>query len=76
MRSTGKAAPKRLTKHQRQIVGRLIERHGDDVQAMQHDRKLNSMQHSQGVLTQLIESYHYWTADAGVDFRVPHKRLW
>lgn len=76
MRSSGKAAPKRLTSHQRQIVGRLIERHGDDVAAMQHDRKLNPMQHSQGVLRQLVESYRHWGPGAGVDFRAPHKRLW
>ncbi|KAI3435856.1 hypothetical protein D9Q98_001914 [Chlorella vulgaris] len=75
-RSTGKAAPKRLTTHQRQIVKQLIERHGDDVAAMQRDRKLNSMQHSQGVLTALLESYNHWGEGAGVDFRVPNKRLW
>ncbi len=76
MRSSGKAAPKRLTSHQRQIVQRLIGRHGEDVAAMQHDRKLNPMQHSQGVLRQLIASYHHWGEGAGVDFRVPNKRLW
>lgn len=31
-RKTGKAPPKRLTTHQRQIVERLIAAHGDDVQ--------------------------------------------
>ena len=76
IRSTGKAAPKRLTTHQRQIVGRLVAAHGEDVQAMFHDRKLNPMQHSQGVLTALIESFHHWKEGSGVDFRVPHKRLW
>lgn len=34
VRSTGKAAPRRLTSHQRQIVARLLAAHGDDVQAM------------------------------------------
>ncbi|PRW59920.1 Nucleolar 16 [Chlorella sorokiniana] len=76
VRTTGKAAPKRLTSHQRQIVGRLLEAHGDDVAAMQHDRKLNPMQHSQGVLKALIESFRYWKEGSGVDFRVPNKRLW
>lgn len=76
MRSSGKAAPKRLTTHQRQIVGRLLAAHGDDVAAMLKDRKLNSMQHSEGVLRALIESYRYWKEGSGVDFRVPHKRLW
>lgn len=76
MRSTGKAAPKRLTTHQRQIVGRLVAAHGDDVAAMARDRKLNSMQHSQGVLRALLESYRHWGEGAGVDFRVPRKSLW
>jgi hypothetical protein len=76
MRSTGKAAPKRLTTHQRQIVGRLLAAHGEDIHAMFHDRKLNPMQHSKGVLKALIESYHHWKEGSGVDFRVPHKRLW
>ena len=76
MRSTGKAAPKRLTTHQRQIVARLLEAHGEDVGAMLHDRRLNAMQHSEGVLRQLIESYHHWKEGSGVDFRVPNKRLW
>jgi hypothetical protein len=31
-RKTGKAPPKRLTTHQRQIVERLVKAHGDDVQ--------------------------------------------
>lgn len=76
VRSTGKAAPKRLTSHQRQIVGRLVAAHGDDVAAMQRDRKLNSMQHSLGVLGALLESFAYWKEGSGVDFRVPNKRLW
>ena len=76
MRSTGKAAPKRLTAHQRQIVGRLLAAHSDDVGAMARDRKLNTMQHSEGVLRQLVESFRHWGEGSGVDFRVPHKRLW
>jgi hypothetical protein len=36
-RKTGKAAPKRLTPHQKQIVERLIEAHGDDVEVGQGD---------------------------------------
>lgn len=76
VRSTGKAAPKRLTTHQRQIVGRLLAAHGDDIAAMARDRKLNSMQHPEGVLRALVESYQHWKEGSGVDFRVPHKRLW
>ncbi|KAL4458495.1 hypothetical protein ABPG75_013360 [Micractinium tetrahymenae] len=76
VRSTGKALPKRLTAHQRQIVGRLLAAHGDDIQAMARDRKLNSMQHSEAVLRALVESYSFWKEGSGVDFRVPNKRLW
>lgn len=75
VRSTGKALPKRLTSHQRQIVGRLVAAHGDDVHAMARDLKLNSMQHSEGALRALLESFRYWKEGSGVDFRVPHKSL-
>ena len=32
MRKTGKAAPKQLTTHQKQIVQRLLDAHGEDVE--------------------------------------------
>ena len=75
-RSTGPVPPKRLTPHQRQIATRLIERHGSDLQAMVRDRQLNTMQHSEGVLQKLVESFNHWRPNSGVDFRVPNKRLW
>mmetsp|Transcript_10412 Transcript_10412/g.18865 ORF Transcript_10412/g.18865 Transcript_10412/m.18865 type:complete len:184 (-) Transcript_10412:98-649(-) len=75
-RKTGKAAPKRLTPHQKQIVERLIEAHGDDVEAMARDRKLNELQHSEGKLRMMLDSFSHWKGATGVDFRVPHKRLW
>ena len=40
---------------------------------MKMDRKLNPMQHSEGVLKQLVESFHHWKPGSGVDFRVPVK---
>lgn len=76
MRSTGKAAPKRLTPHQRQVVEGLVAAHGTNLEAMVLDRKLNKMQHSRGQLQKLIDSFNYWGKGSGVDFRVPHKRLW
>lgn len=76
VRSTGLAAPKRLTSHQRAIVSRLLARHGEDTRAMMMDRKLNPMQHSEGALRKLIDSYRHWSANSGVDFRVPIKGLW
>lgn len=45
-------------------------------QAMMMDRRLNPMQHSEGALKQLIESFQYWKSGSGVDFRVPVKGLW
>ena len=75
-RSTGKAAPKRPTPRQRQLVERLQAAHGDNIIAMAKDRKLNKMQHSKGQLESLIESCEYWAGKTGVDFRVPNKRLW
>uniref|UniRef100_A0A061SBI4 Nucleolar protein 16 n=1 Tax=Tetraselmis sp. GSL018 TaxID=582737 RepID=A0A061SBI4_9CHLO len=75
-RKTGKAAPQRLTSHQKQIVEKLIEAHGSDVEAMSKDRKLNSMLHSEGKLRRMLESYTHWMGKTGVDFRVPKKRLW
>lgn len=77
MRKTGKALPKRLTSHQKQILERLMAKHGEDVVAMAKDIKLNTMQHSEGQLKALLESYNYWGKDEkSVDFRVPKKGLW
>lgn len=78
MRSSGKAPPQRPTPRQRTIVQRLTDAHGDDVDAMTKDIKLNAMQHSKGQLIKLIESCKYWSqkGNVGVEFRVPTKRLW
>lgn len=73
-RKSGKAPPKRLTTHQRQIVERLIAAHGDDLQAMFRDRKLNPMQHSVGKLKELLEAHAFWRPGDKHDFRVPLKR--
>lgn len=75
-RSTGRAPPKRLTTRQRQIVQRLVDAHGADVEAMARDRRLNTMQHSAGALHGLLESFHHWHPGSGVGFRAPNKRLW
>eukprot|EP00882_Tetradesmus_deserticola_P010806 GHRQ01011416.1.p2 GENE.GHRQ01011416.1~~GHRQ01011416.1.p2 ORF type:complete len:196 (+),score=75.08 GHRQ01011416.1:250-837(+) len=72
-RKTGKAPPKRLTSHQRQIVEKLTAAHGEDVQAMFRDRKLNPMQHSVGKLTELLEAYRHWRPQDKHDFRVPNR---
>jgi len=78
-RSTGYAAPKRLTPKQTRVISALVEAHGDDLDAMVLDRKRNAYQHTRGVLLRMVESYHYYErerAEGGmtrVDFRAPIK---
>lgn len=58
LRKDGKKAPlQRLTKMQRVYVGRLIEKHGADFEAMSKDRKLNEMQQPSAVLRKLCQQY-------------------
>ncbi|KMZ66335.1 hypothetical protein ZOSMA_2G03520 [Zostera marina] len=58
-RRDGKSAPlEPLTRIQRVYVGRLVDKYGDNYQAMFMDMKLNSMQHSVGVLKKLCTKYH------------------
>ncbi|KAJ4727671.1 Nucleolar 16 [Melia azedarach] len=57
----GKSAPLQpLTTMQRAYIGRLIERYGDDYQAMFMDTKLNAMQHSVATLEKLCKRYHMY----------------
>ncbi|XP_030462779.1 nucleolar protein 16 [Syzygium oleosum] len=61
-RRDGKSAPSQpLTAMQRVHVGRLIEKHGDDYQAMFRDMKLNAMQHSVATLEKLCKRYCMYT---------------
>lgn len=77
MRSSGKAPPTRPTPRQRALIDRLVSAHGNDIDAMVRDRKLNSKQQSAGQLKKLIDRCAYWSSpQVGVDFRVPNKRLW
>ncbi|WOK96115.1 hypothetical protein Cni_G04822 [Canna indica] len=56
-RKDGRAAPLQpLTSMQRVHVGKLIEKYGDDYQAMFMDTTLNSMQHSVATLKKLCQS--------------------
>lgn len=57
MRSTGAAAPKRLTTKQRRIVRALVAKHGHDIVAMSRDIKLNKMQHTVAQLRELVVSF-------------------
>ncbi|KAG1338684.1 nucleolar protein 16 [Cocos nucifera] len=58
-RRDGKTAPlPPLTTMQRVYIGRLIEKYGDDYQAMFMDTKLNSMQHSVATLKKLCQRFY------------------
>lgn len=58
-RRDGKAAPLRsLTTMQRVYIGRLIEKYGDNYEAMFMDTKLNAMQHSLATLKKLCQRYN------------------
>ncbi|KAJ7526471.1 hypothetical protein O6H91_16G007700 [Diphasiastrum complanatum] len=58
-RKDGKRNPlQRLTLMQRVYVGRLIEKYGNDFEAMARDIKLNKMQHSSGSLKKLCARFH------------------
>eukprot|EP00270_Netrium_digitus_P008904 TRINITY_DN2694_c0_g1_i1.p1 TRINITY_DN2694_c0_g1~~TRINITY_DN2694_c0_g1_i1.p1 ORF type:complete len:211 (+),score=27.34 TRINITY_DN2694_c0_g1_i1:102-734(+) len=48
----------RLTRMQRTYVGRLIQKYGDDYEAMFRDLKLNQMQHPVGALRSLCLRFH------------------
>jgi len=79
-RENGKADAKRLTPKQTRVVAALVEAHGDDVKAMALDRKRNALQHTEGQLKRLLESYHRWKDEreggdgiVRVDFRAPKK---
>lgn len=57
-RKDGKTAPLQpLTTIQRVYIGRLVERYGDDYQAMFRDTKLNAVQHSVATLEKLCKRY-------------------
>lgn len=75
-RASGASLPAPLTSHQRSIVKRLLEAHGDDIEAMRRDSKLNSMLLPPAKLKRMIQSYRHYGDRRGVHFRVPIKRLW
>ncbi|XP_010069943.2 nucleolar protein 16 [Eucalyptus grandis] len=60
-RRDGKSAPPQpLTAMQRVHIGRLIEKHADNYEAMFRDMKLNAMQHSVATLEKLCKRYHMY----------------
>mmetsp|Transcript_32669 Transcript_32669/g.71364 ORF Transcript_32669/g.71364 Transcript_32669/m.71364 type:complete len:192 (-) Transcript_32669:449-1024(-) len=77
-RTSGKALPKRLSTTQRNVVQSWINAHGSNMEAMFRDRKLNPMQHSLGVIKQMVTSFiAYPCLENGGHrgFRAPQKSL-
>lgn len=75
-RSTGKREPKRLTTTQKEVIKKLMAKHGEDAEAMAKDIKVNKMQHTAGQLRELIGSLKYWDENGEItkhDFRAPKK---
>jgi hypothetical protein len=68
--------PEPLTAKQRQVVAALIGRHGDDVDGMVRDSKLNRMLLPASRLKRMIEAYHLHSTTQRVAFHQPKKRLW
>ncbi|EIE21391.1 hypothetical protein COCSUDRAFT_48090 [Coccomyxa subellipsoidea C-169] len=75
-RRSGPAPLQKLTTNQRQIMERLKEAHGDDLQAMARDKKLNRMLLTEGKLRKMIAAYETVGDRGRCGFRVPNKRLW
>ncbi|CAL8469696.1 g9237 [Coccomyxa elongata] len=75
-RRSGPAPLQKLTTHQRQIVERLKAAHGDNLEAMARDKKLNSMLMTAGKLRRLMAAYEARKDRGRCGFRVPNKRLW
>lgn len=73
-RLANKKPPPKLTSHQQRIVGALIQAHGEDVQAMVKDTKLNKMLLPASKLKRLIESYHAHRGAHGFRAPIKHNR--
>eukprot|EP01025_Chloroclados_australasicus_P024877 TRINITY_DN24936_c0_g1_i1.p4 TRINITY_DN24936_c0_g1~~TRINITY_DN24936_c0_g1_i1.p4 ORF type:complete len:198 (-),score=14.19 TRINITY_DN24936_c0_g1_i1:866-1399(-) len=71
-----RTVPKKITPRQRRLIGKLIEAHGEDVEGMVKDMKLNPFLLSAGTLKRIINGYYYWKESDGVDFFAPRKKLW
>lgn len=60
------------------VVGRYVEaKHGDNLNAMARDRKLNAMQHTVSQLRELVVSFVAYPelveGGGALDFRAPQK---
>ncbi|CAL5229790.1 g13181 [Coccomyxa viridis] len=71
-----RSQPSRLTGNQQQVIQRLIEAHGQDVEAMVKDNKLNPMLLPASKLKKLLAAHDLHGSSGRCGFRVPNKRLW
>ncbi|KAK9813710.1 hypothetical protein WJX73_004483 [Symbiochloris irregularis] len=65
----------KLTTQQSIVVKQLLDKHGDDIEGMVWDSKLNSMLLPAGKLRRMIRSFKEADANARCPFRAPKKRL-
>lgn len=73
--SAGPRAPDPLTANQRRVVTALVAAHGDDIQAMARDRKLNKMLLPASKLKRMIASAHIHKEGERVRFQQPKRGL-
>ena len=54
--------PRRQSQREEEWIGRLVDKHGDDIKAMVRDRKLNPMQQAEGDIRRRVKK---WKANHG-----------
>eukprot|EP00892_Ulva_mutabilis_P012910 jgi/Ulvmu1/9992/UM059_0041.1 len=72
---SGPRAPDPLTANQRRVVAALVAAHGDNLQAMARDRKLNKMLLPASKLKRMIASAQIYKAGDRVRFQQPKRGL-
>ena len=52
-----KKQPRKQSQREEEWIARLVEKHGDDIKAMVRDRKLNSMQQTEGDISRRVKKW-------------------
>ncbi|KAJ9499162.1 Nucleolar protein 16 [Exophiala xenobiotica] len=55
--SLAKKQPRKQSQREEEWIARLVEKHGDDIKAMVRDRKLNSMQQTEGDISRRVKKW-------------------
>lgn len=72
---SGPRAPDPLTANQRRVVKALIDAHGENLEAMARDRKVNKMLLPASKLKRMIASFQIHNEGARVRFQQPKRGL-